>query len=468
MSRAEPVLALAESTFASALDRLKALLRIPSISAEPAHAGDVTTAAEWLRAELTGLGFTAEVRPTKGLPIVLAHHAGPGTGDVPHVLYYGHYDVQPATPLDLWNSPPFEPTIVQAEHGPRLVARGAEDDKGQLMTFIEAFRAWIAVHGTLPIAVTVLLEGEEESGSPSLLPFLKANKAELAADVCVITDTTAIDIETPAITTRLRGLVYEEVTLWGPSHDLHSGLFGGAALNPLVALSRIIGELHDAQGRVRLPGFYDGIQDPSVDELAGWRALPVKEEDVLADIGLTRSAGENGWSFLERLWARPALDVNGIYGGHTDEGAKTVIPAKAVAKVSCRLVPGQDPEAVAASIRRFFTERAPADARLEFQNFGASPAYVLDPANPYLRAVMSGLSTVYPRPAVLRGYGGSIPVAYHFKAILGYDSLLVGFGLDDDRIHSPNEKFELKCYRGGIRGHIAMLEQLSGVKPVRG
>jgi acetylornithine deacetylase/succinyl-diaminopimelate desuccinylase-like protein len=467
MSLAEPVIAHAESTFPQALDRLKALLRIPSISADPARAGDVLRAAEWLRDELAGLGFTVEVRETQGLPMVLARHPGPAEGEVPHLLYYGHYDVQPAEPLELWNSPPFEPAIVQAEHGPRLVARGAEDDKGQLMTFVEAFRAWIAVHGTLPVKVTVLLEGEEESGSPSLVPFLEANREELGADVCIITDTTAIDVDTPAITTRLRGLVYEEVTLWGPSHDLHSGLFGGAALNPLVALSRIIAQLHDENGRVRLDGFYDGVQLPSIDELAGWRALPVREEDVLADIGLTRPAGESGWSFLERLWARPALDVNGIRGGHIDEGAKTVIPAKAVAKVSCRLVPGQDPEAVAASIRRFFTERAPDDARLEFRSFGAAPAYVLEPDNRFLRATMAGLNTVFSRPAVLRGYGGSIPVTHHIKTILGYDSILVGFGLDDDRIHSPNEKFEVKCYRGGIRGHIAMLARFAGMTDKR-
>lgn len=464
MASLSSVLAHADSAYADSVERLKALVRIPSVSADPARAGDVRRAAEWLRAELAGLGFTVKVRETGGLPAVVAHHPGPGTGDVPHLLYYGHYDVQPVEPLSLWRTPPFEPVVVDAERGPRLIGRGTADDKGQLLTFIEAFRCWVAVEGALPARVTVLLEGEEESGSPSLVPFLEANRDELIADVCIITDTNALDADTAAITTRLRGLVYEEVTLSGPSHDLHSGLYGGIVLNPLNALTKILGQLHDEQGRVRIAGFYDGVGEPSAEELAMWRALPIREAEVLAGVGLETPTGEAGRSMLERLWGRPTLDINGIVGGHVEDGAKTVIPAKAMAKLSCRLVPGQDPQAIAAGIRGFFSERAPAGARLEFRNFGASPAYVVASDQPFLRAAMAGLAEVFPKPPVLIGSGASIPVAFYVKSILGYDSLLVGFGLEDDRIHSPNEKFDLCCYRNGIRAQIAMLARFSALR----
>ncbi len=466
MSSALPVdsvLSRVDQNFEESVGRLCDLLRIPSISTDPACAGDVRRAADWLVRDLTDLGFDASVRETGGHPAVVAHHPGPGGENVPHILYYGHYDVQPAEPLELWNSPPFEPVIVEAEHGRRLVARGAVDDKGQVMTFIEAFRAWQAVHGTLPIRVTVLLEGEEETGSPNLLPFLKANAEELKADVCVITDTNSWNIETPAITTRLRGLMYIEATLFGPSHDLHSGMFGGAVLNPINALTRILGQIHDDEGRVQFPGFYDDVAEASEEEKAMWRGLGFDESAFLAGVGLKTPVGEAGRTALERLWSRPTCDINGIWGGYTGAGAKTVIAAKASAKLSCRLVPGQDPQKILAGVKAFLEARTPKDGRWEIQTFGMSPGVQVPTDSPYLRAAMAGLGDVYTNKPALIGSGGSIPVGGYIREALGFDSIFVGFGLEDDRIHSPNEKFELKCLHNGIRSHAAMLARFAAL-----
>ncbi|WP_207456595.1 dipeptidase [Azospirillum sp. SYSU D00513] len=460
----DPVLQEVDSRFEESVSRLCELLRIPSVSTDPAYAKDVRRAADWLVGELSALGFTASVRETGTQPAVVAHHPGPGGDDVPHVLYYGHFDVQPAEPLELWNSPPFEPAIVEAEHGRRIVARGAVDDKGQVMTFLEAFRAWHAVHGTLPIRVTVLLEGEEETGSPSLLSFLKANADELKADVCVITDTNSWNIDTPAITTRLRGLLYAEVTLHGPSHDLHSGLFGGAVLNPINALTRILGQLHDDQGRVQIPGFYDDVAEATAEEKAMWETLGFDEAAFLAGVGLKTPTGEAGRSAPERLWVRPTCDINGIWGGYTGAGAKTVIAAKASAKLSCRLVPAQDPQKVLAGLKAFLDAHTPPDARWEIQTFGASPGIQVPTDSPYLRAALDGLGEVYTNKPVLIGMGGSIPVGGYIREALGFDSIFVGFGLEDDRIHSPNEKFELKCLHNGIRSHAAILARFAALK----
>jgi acetylornithine deacetylase/succinyl-diaminopimelate desuccinylase-like protein len=271
-----PVLAEAERQFPDSIERLKAFLRFPSIGTAPAYHGPTKECAAWLARELAEIGFEASVRPTAGMPMVVAHHPGPG-GDVPHLLYYGHYDVQPVDPIELWDSPPFDPTIVQGANGPRIVARGAVDDKGQVMTFVEAFRAWLKVHGTLPCKVTVFVEGEEEGSSPSLEPFMHANKLELQADVCVVSDTGMIDPQTPAITTSLRGLAYVEVTAHGPEMDLHSGMFGGVAVNPNNLLVKILAEMTDADGRVTIPGFYDGILEPSEAVKESWKAFPITE-----------------------------------------------------------------------------------------------------------------------------------------------------------------------------------------------
>ena len=447
----DAVLDQVEANLPESQERWFSLLRIPSISAQPAHAADCQTAAEWLRAQLAGMGFDANVRSTEGHPVVLAHHAGPGDG-APHLLFYGHYDVQPAEPFELWDHPPFEPTLVDGPHGKRVYARGAVDDKGQVMLWLEALRAWQQTTGSLPVRVTVLIEGEEEVGSPSLDAFIAANKDALTADVAVISDTNMWNVTTPALTTRLRGMVYTQVTLKAAARDLHSGGFGGSALNPINALTHILGQLHDAEGRIQLPGFYDGIAEVSAAQREAWAALGFDEGAFLGGIGLAHPVGERGRTPLERLWARPTADINGIWGGYQGAGSKTVIAAEAGAKVSFRLVPGQDADKVAAAFRQFVAARAPADAKIEVEVFSQSPG--IEIASRRARSskpAEAALEAEYGNKAVLIGSGGSIPVVESMRRLLGLDSLLMGFGLDDDQVHSPNEKFELACFRHGIR-----------------
>ena len=457
----DAVLAHLDDTHDAQMARLCDLLRIPSVSTDPAHNEDVRAAAACCCTYLNESGFTASVRDTTGHPMVVGHVDGPP--NAPHILYYGHYDVQPPDPLDLWDTSPFEPTIVEGKNGPKVVARGAADDKGQLMMFVEALRAWNEVGGGIPVRATVLLEGEEESGSPSLDPFLEEHADELRPDVCVVSDTGMWDCTTPAITTMLRGLVYLEVTLHGPSHDLHSGMCGGAVVNPLNALCRILGELHDTDGRVAVSGFYDGIIDPSEEQSAQWEALGFDEAGFLQEVGLPESTGEAGKSILQRLWARPTLDINGIFGGYTGEGAKTVIASHATAKFSCRLVPGQDPEAIEALLRGHLEKATPKGCRWTIESHGCNPAIQVPDSSPWLEAAQEALESVWHKQAILMGCGGSIPVVGSFQEILGADSLLIGFGLDDDRVHSPNEKFDVACYRGGTRSHAAVVESLAAV-----
>jgi acetylornithine deacetylase/succinyl-diaminopimelate desuccinylase-like protein len=456
-----PVLATIESTLDQARDRWFDLLRIPSVSAQPAHAPDCRRAAEWVRGQLAELGFTAAIHPTPGHPVVLGHHPGPGP-DAPHVLFYGHYDVQPAEPFELWTAAPFDPKLTDGPHGKRVVARGAVDDKGQVMTWLEALRAWHATTGTLPVRVTVLVEGEEEVGSPNLEPFLAAHRDGLSADVAVISDTNMWDIDTPALTTRLRGMAYVQITLRAANKDLHSGLFGGSALNPINALTRILGDLHDDAGRVQVPGFYDGVAETPAALAAEWAALGFDEAAFLGGVGLHHPAGEAGRPALERLWGRPTADINGIWGGYQGAGAKTVIAAEAGAKVSFRLVPGQDPAAVVAAFRAFIEARRPADAVIEIEPFAMAPGVAIPSDSRFVQAARDALSAEYGRPAVLIGSGGSIPVVESMKRLLGLDSLLLGFGLDDDQVHSPNEKFEWRCFHHGIRAHARLLGALGG------
>lgn len=453
----DTLLASADAAFPATVQRLCDWLRIPSVGAQPKHAPDCRRAAEWLADRLRAAGFTAEVRPSRGQPCVVAHHPGTG-GAGPRLLYYGHYDVQPAEPFDLWHSPPFEPTVDARQ----ITARGAVDDKGQVMTWLEAFRLWHETAGGPPVPVTVLVEGEEEVGSPSLDAFLEANRGDLSADLVVISDTNAWDRDTPAIRTRLRGLLYTEIALKAANRDLHSGLFGGSALNPINLLTRILGALHDERGRVQIPGFYDGLVMPSDAVRAQWATLGFDEAAYLGDIGLSVPSGERDHPALERLWARPTADVNGIWGGYTGAGAKTVIAAEAFAKLSFRLVPGQDSDRIIAGLRRFVAERCPADAQAEVTVLSAAPAAVMDEGGAVFAAARTALAAEYGRPAVVGGEAGSIPVVASFRRILGLDSLLMGFGLPDDRIHSPNEKFELACLRHGIRSHLRLLHALAG------
>ena len=448
-----------DATIDPARERWFDLLRIPSISAQPTHAADCDRAAHWVRDQLAGLGFEAAVHPTPGHPVVLAHHHGAGPS-APHVLFYGHYDVQPADPVELWHADAFDPKLTEGPHGPRVVARGAVDDKGQVMTWLEALRAWHTYTGGLPVRVTVLVEGEEEVGSPNLEPFLLAHKDALAADVAVISDTGMWNIDTPALTTRLRGMVYAQVTLRAADRDLHSGMFGGAALNPINALTRILGDLHDADGRIQLPGFYDGIPPISNALAAEWDGLDFDERAFLGGVGLVTPVGERGYPALQRLWGRPTADINGIWGGYQGAGSKTVIAAEAGAKVSFRLVPGQDPARIADSLRAFIDARKPADAKVEVEVFSTAPGVAIPDESRWVQLARDALAAEYGRPAVLIGCGGSIPVVESMHRLLGLDSLLMGFGLDDDQVHSPNEKFELRCFHQGIRAHARLLGAL--------
>ena len=455
----DSVLTSIDSNLDASLARLFDLLKIRSISTDPAYKDECARAASWLADQLNGMGFDASVRVTTGNPMVVAH-AKSVNASAPHVLFYGHYDVQPVDPLALWEDDPFAPKIVEAEGTKRIVARGAADDKGQVMAFVEACRAFMA-NGGLPCHVSILFEGEEECGSLSLPAFLAANKQELLADCVLVCDTNMWDKNTPAITTMLRGLVLQEVVIEAASRDLHSGLFGGAAMNPIRVLTRILADLHDANGAVTLPGFYDGVDELPADVAAQWRALDFDEAAYLGAVGLGEAAGEKGRSVLEQVWSRPTCDVNGIIGGYTGEGTKTVLPSRASAKVSFRLVGHQDPLRIVESFHAFVQARLPSDCTATFHAHGASPAIALPFTSPMLHKARVALTAEWDREAVLIGGGGSIPVIGQFKRDLGMDSLMIGFGLDDDRIHSPNEKYEVKSFHKGARSWARVLVALA-------
>ncbi len=442
-----------------ALERLFRLMEIPSVSTDPAYAGECARAAGWLAQELKSIGFEASVRETAGHPMVVGK-AKAARPDVPHLLFYGHYDVQPPDPLELWDSPPFAPRIVETSPGKQICGRGAADDKGQLMTFVEACRAFHETGG-LPCHVTVLVEGEEETGSPSLPAFLEKTKDELKADMALVCDTNMWDRETPAITTMLRGLVLEEVVIHAANRDLHSGMFGGAAVNPVHVLARIISGLRDEKERITLPGFYDGVSELPDDVARQWRELPFDEAQFLGQVGLSAPAGEQDRSVLEMIWSRPTCDVNGITGGYTGKGSKTVLPAQASAKFSFRLVGAQDPRKIAQSFRAFVKERLPAGCRAEFASHGASSAMQLPFSSEALSRASRALHAEWGKEPVLAGCGGSIPIIGNFKRDLGMDTLMIGFGLDDDRIHSPNEKYELSSFHKGARSWARVLHALA-------
>ncbi|MFL5072352.1 MAG: M20/M25/M40 family metallo-hydrolase [Xanthobacteraceae bacterium] len=459
MRASNAVLNRIDADLDQSLERLFAFLRIPSISTDPAYKDHCRLAADHIAADLASIGFTTSVRPTAGHPVVIGA-AGNGAG--PHVLFYGHYDVQPVDPLDLWETPPFEPRLAKLAGGRKIiVARGACDDKGQVMTFVEACRAFKAVTGSLPLGIKIVIEGEEECGSKSLPAFVEASAAELKADLALVCDTNMWDAGTPAITTSLRGLVYEEVTIHAADRDLHSGLFGGAAQNPIRVLTRILAAIHDDDGRITIPGFYGGVHELPTDIRRQWEALGLEPESFLGQVGLKIPAGEKDRLLIEQLSSRPTCDVNGIVGGYTGEGSKTVIPAQASAKVSFRLVGDQDPERIRDAFRAFVRARLPADCRAEFISHAAAPAIALDWGMPALGAARRALAEEWGKDAALIGSGASIPIVADFKRMLGMDTLLIGFGLDDDRIHSPNEKYDLASFHHGIRSWARILAALA-------
>ncbi|QFT59806.1 Succinyl-diaminopimelate desuccinylase [Sulfitobacter sp. THAF37] len=453
----DAVLSRIDDDLPAATERLLDLLRIPSISTDPAYKADCDRAADWLVAQLTAMGIDAGKRATPGHPMVVGHLGDSG----PHLLFYGHYDVQPVDPLNLWDRDPFDPEVQDTPKGKVIRGRGSSDDKGQLMTFVEALRAWKEVKGDWPCRITFFLEGEEESGSPSLVPFMKENAEELKTDVALICDTGLFESKTPAIVTMLRGLLGEELTVKAASKDLHSGMYGGIAMNPIRALSKVVAGLHDETGRVTIPGFYDGVPELPDELEAQWQGLAFDHEAFLGDVGLSVPAGEQDRTPLEMIWSRPTCEVNGIWGGYTGDGFKTVLPSMAHAKISFRLVGSQDPLAIRENFRAMVQDALPADCEVTFHAHGASGASGADISGPMFEQARQALSDEWNVPAAYIGCGGSIPIAGHFQRILGTEPMLIGFGKDDDALHSPNEKYDMESFHKGIRSWARILDALT-------
>jgi acetylornithine deacetylase/succinyl-diaminopimelate desuccinylase-like protein len=463
MNKTKAVLGQADDGLKASLARLFEFLRFASIGTDPAYHGECRKAAEWMKGQLEELGFAAELRQTTGQPVVIGKTRSQGLpSHAPHILFYGHYDVQPPDPLELWESPPFEPQIRTGKDGKdRIFARGACDDKGQLMTFIEASRAWLSVHGRLPFRLTVLIEGDEEGDNAHLDRFIKKNRKEFAADAAFICDTGLwMDERTPFISTRLRGCLCEEVTITGPAKDLHSGYYGGPARNPIRVLNKIIGELHDDKGRVAIPGFYDGVAKLPAALRRAWARLDFSGPRFLKHVGLSVPAGEQGYSVLEQLWARPTAELNGIHGGYQKAGFKTVLPSKAAAKVSFRTVGGQDPKKIRKAWRDFVKARLPGDCMAEFQDIGGDNlAVTVADDSPIIKKAARALAAEWGREPIIGGDGGSIPIVATLKHVLGIESLLVGFARDDF-VHSPNEKYDVECFHKGIRSWVRIIGEM--------
>jgi acetylornithine deacetylase/succinyl-diaminopimelate desuccinylase-like protein len=443
------------------LEELKAFLRIPSVSTQPEREGDVERAAQWLRDRLAEAGFAeAEVMPTSGHPVVYGARTTDDP-DAPTILIYGHYDVQPPDPLELWETPPFEPTVV----GDDLYARGASDDKGQLYVHVKAVEAFNASESELPVNVKCIFEGEEESGSPSLEPFIRDHQELLAADVAVISDTGFIRPDVPSIVYGLRGLAYLEVEVTGPDHDLHSGLYGGAVLNPINALCSMIAQLQDESGRVTVPGFYDRVRELSTEERADLADAPFDRDEWLREAGVETDWGEPDYTIVERTSARPTLDVNGIWGGYTEPGAKTVLPSQAFAKISMRLVPDQDPERIAELVSAQIRDLAPSAVNVRVRALhGAKPA-IVERESPVMEAASRAYEEAFGQDPLKVRRGGSIPVVATLQSILGIETVLMGFGLPDDRLHSPNEKFHLPNFYRGIETSVRFMRFLASRFP---
>lgn len=439
----------------SYLEELKDYLRIPSISTDPSYKAEVLRCSRFLEEKMRAAGLTTEIIETAGNPLVYAEWTGaPGK---PTILFYGHYDVQPADPLELWRNPPFEPTI----EGDNIVARGATDDKGQSFAHLKAVAATLAERGRLPINVKFIIEGEEESGGAAIEHFVTHDAGrKLACDAVFVSDSSMYAPGLPALLYGLKGLVYMEIKVIGPNHDLHSGSYGGAVTNPLNALGHVISRLHDVKtGRVLIPGFYDDVRP-----LAGWERdefanLPFDEEGYRADLDVPKLVGEEGYTTLERVWARPTCDVNGIFGGYMGQGAKTVLPSWGGAKVSMRLVPDQNPEKIAQLFTEHVQRSAPPGVRVEVSSLHGGVPVLLETSGPIVEAALDAMADVWSRPVRVRE-GGSIPIVSTFSQVLGVPILLLGFGLADDRLHSPNEKMNLQNFYGGIRAVVRFLDRL--------
>ena len=439
------------------VEELVELLKIPSISTDSAYADEVRKCANWLVDHMKAIGIQkAELMETGGHPIIYGEHIVDPSK--PTVLVYGHYDVQPPDPLELWNSPPFEPRI--DENG-KLFARGSSDDKGQMFMHIKAMESYLKAEDNPPINVKYLIEGEEECGSVHLTPFIEAHKDMLKADIVMVSDTSMFARGIPTITYGLRGLAYTEVILTGPDRDLHSGMYGGGIENPANALAKMIAGLHDENHRITIPGFYDNVIDPTEEERETFKKLPFERDSWMGSVGVDATRTEGGFTTLEGISARPTLDVNGMWSGYQGEGAKTVLPSLAGAKISMRLVPNQKPEEIVEKIRAYFEANVPGTMKLEFKDLHGGNAVVVDYTHPAMQAASKALNDTYGKDPVFTKHGGSIPVVADFKDILGLDTILMGFGLAEDAIHSPNESFELDRFRQGILSIIRFMEAYS-------
>lgn len=440
-----------------ALDELFEFLRIPSVSADEAFQPHMAECANWVEAAMQRAGLTTEIVETPGHPIVYGERIV--NSDLPTVLVYGHYDVQPPDPLNLWTTPAFEPQVRDG----KLFARGATDDKGQVFTHLKSIQAWMDTEGELPVNIKFIVEGEEEVGSDNLDKFLEARKDALKADVAVISDTSQYGDGIPAITYGLRGIVAAEVRLVGPSKDLHSGVYGGSIANPANALAKICGSLIGNDGRIQVPGFYDDVQELSDLEKQQFANLPFDEATFLEGIGSKAVFGEEGRSTLERRWARPTCDINGMTSGYTGQGPKTIVPSTAMAKITCRLVPGQKPEKILASLEQFLKEQCPAGIQFEFKTYHGCEAFAFDPTSPWITAASNAIEAAFGKSPVFIREGGSIPVVSSFQQILGIDTLLLGWGRNSDNLHSPDEHIHVVDFENGILASTWLWKKLSEV-----
>ncbi len=463
-----PVLTAIDADIENSIDRLCEVLRFASVATDPAHNADCQKAADWMTDYFKSMGLDAKQYATTGQPAVIANYVPPRADNsnkhqIPHVLFYGHYDVQPADPLNQWHSPPFEPRRGKSKSGKNCIfARGVADDKGQLMTFTEASRHWLAVHGELPFRLTILIEGDEEGDATHIDRFVAANKELLKADIVVVCDTGMWEDDRPSIVTSLRGCVSDEVEITGPKLDLHSGYFGGAAMNPLRVLSGILGRMIDAKGKITIPGFYDGIKKPTAAQRARMAKIPFRTTAFLKPVGLKTAAGEKDFSALEQMWVRPTAEINGIWGGYMGPGGKTVIPSKANAKLTFRLVAGQNPVKVRKAFRDYVKSALPDGFKVKFaQKSEAAAAVSVADDSPWIAAAQRALKSEWGKLAIMSGEGGSIPVVESFKKHLGLDSIMVGWVREGDGLHSPNEKYDIEAYHRGMRSYARFIGEIS-------
>jgi acetylornithine deacetylase/succinyl-diaminopimelate desuccinylase-like protein len=458
MEKIKKILSNIDDNIGDDIDILIDFLKIKSISTIPEYSQECFKAAEWLKKHLQSFGLNTIIYESEGHPIVYCEYVS-DKEDTKTILFYGHYDVQPVDPIELWNSDPFTPTITEIDGQECIVARGASDDKGQLLTFVQAIKYFIDEYGELPFSMKLIIEGEEECGSKTLPKFLDEYRDKLSANIAYVCDTSMWDKDTPAITRSLRGLLSEEFEIIGPNRDLHSGEYGGVAWNPIRIISDIISKIYTDSGEVAIEGFYDGVKEVDKNILESWNNLNFNRKEYLLKIGQETSSGEKNRSIFEQTWSRPTFEINGILGGYTDQGTKTVIPSKASAKITCRLVGNQEPDKIIDNIHSYINKMLPEGVVVNFKGSDYCKAIEFDTNSYYFKSASLAIEEEWDVPPVYTGGGGSIPIVEVFKSMLNIDTVLVGFALDDDRIHSPNEKYNVLSYTKGIKTWVRIIEK---------